>query len=265
MIALISTDFDGTLHADHEDPPVPADLQAHLARLQAAGGRWVINTGRDLSGLLEGLARARLSVAPDYVVTVEREIFVRKGAAYTSLEGWNDRSRAAHRALFERIRPDLPGLHAWIGAHRQATVYQDAYSPFCVIAQDNAEMDAIQLFLEEYCARAGGLAAVRNDIYCRFSHIDFNKGTALGEIARQLGLAPAQVLAAGDHYNDLPMLSLRHAGCLVAPSNAIAQVKEAVLAQGGYVSHQPWGHGVARGLEHYLGPGGEFAGAPRRP
>jgi hypothetical protein len=39
----------------------------------------------------------------------------------------------------------------------------------------------------------------------------------------------------------------------VAPDNAIAEVKTVVRGQGGYVSHQPWGHGVARGLEHFLG------------
>jgi hypothetical protein len=29
-------------------------------------------------------------------------------------------------------------------------------------------------------------------------------------------------------------------------------VKETVRRQNGYISHQPWGHGVARGLEFYL-------------
>jgi hypothetical protein len=32
-IKLISTDFDGTLHAEHEDPPVPHDLQELIASL----------------------------------------------------------------------------------------------------------------------------------------------------------------------------------------------------------------------------------------
>ena len=59
-IGLISTDFDGTLHADHEDPPVPADLQAILASLQAQGARWVINTGRDLAGLLSTMGKGIL-------------------------------------------------------------------------------------------------------------------------------------------------------------------------------------------------------------
>lgn len=252
MIKLISTDFDGTLHAEHEDPPVPLDLQALLADLQSQGARWAINTGRDLAGLLEALARARLRIAPDYIVTVEREIYRHQGSEYLDLEGWNDRCRQVHRELFERIRPDLPRLRAWVNQRNRAMVYEDAYSPFCIIAQNNAEMDAIQRFLEDYCREVGDLAPVRNDVYCRFSHVAFNKGTAMAEIAGRLGLCPAQVLAAGDHYNDLPMLSAQFAGCLVAPDNAIPVVKEVVSRQGGYVSHQPCGHGVARGLEFYL-------------
>ena len=39
---------------------------------------------------------------------------------------------------------------------------------------------------------------------------------------------------------------------LVAPANAVPQVKAQVVAQEGYVSHQPFGHGVARGIELVL-------------
>ena len=81
-IKLISTDFDGTLHADHEDPPVPLDLQQMIAALQARGAKWVINTGRDLSSLLETLGRARLRIKPDFLVVVEREIYCHREAQY---------------------------------------------------------------------------------------------------------------------------------------------------------------------------------------
>ena len=251
-IKLISTDFDGTLHAEHEDPPVPLDLQALLGLLQNGGAHWVINTGRDLAGLLEAVARARLRVAPDFVVVVEREIYRREPAHYVDLGDWNQRCRNLHRELFERLRPELPRLTTWINEHHHAMVYEDAFSPFCVIAQSNSEMDAIQGYLEDYCQEVPHLAVMRNDVYARFNHADFNKGTALREIARHLGVSPAQTLAAGDHWNDLSMLSREVAHCLVAPDNAIPLVKEAVLRQDGYVSHQPCGHGVARGIEFYL-------------
>lgn len=251
-IRLISTDFDGTLHADHEEPPVPPDLQEYIADLQRRGARWVINTGRDLFGLLEAVARARLRVKPDFVVVVEREIYRHQDTQYVDVEDWNQRCRRVHADLFVRVRQDLGRLTDWINQRHPAMVYEDPYSPFCVIAGNNVDMDAIQVFLETYCHEVPGLAVMRNDVYARFNHADFNKGTALAEIARRLGVKPEETLAAGDHWNDLSMLSREVAHCLVAPDNAIARVKETVLQQGGYVSHQPWGHGVARGLEHYL-------------
>ena len=106
--------------------------------------------------------------------------------------------------------------------------------------------------LAHYLHDVPDLTVVRNDVYARFSHAKYNKGTALAEIARQLGIDREHVFAAGDHLNDLPMLSAQFARCLVAPDNAVPQVKALVRGQKGYVSHQPWGHGVARGLEFYL-------------
>jgi len=93
---------------------------------------------------------------------------------------------------------------------------------------------------------------VRKEVYARFSHRAYSKGTALSEITRQVGCTADDVLAAGDHLNDLPMLSCEHARWLVAPANAVDSVKEAVRRQKGFVSDEPHGYGVARGLEFFL-------------
>src|SRR5579862_9528622 len=90
VIKLISTDFDGTLFSEFEAPPVPEELQALIGRLQGEGAKWVINTGRDMPGLMESLARAQLAVQPDYLVLVEREIHFLDGDRYVSLAEWND-------------------------------------------------------------------------------------------------------------------------------------------------------------------------------
>src|ERR1700722_20129908 len=74
-IKLISTDFDGTLFAEFENPPVPLALQRIIGQLQDHGARWVINTGRDLSSLMESLGRAHLAIKPDFLVVVEREVY----------------------------------------------------------------------------------------------------------------------------------------------------------------------------------------------
>jgi HAD superfamily hydrolase (TIGR01484 family) len=250
-IKLLSTDFDGTLYGA-EHPPVPERLQRLIARLQAHGAKWIINTGRDLSSLMETLGRAHLSVKPDYLVLVEREIYCHKDSQYVELSDWNLRCSELHSALFARVRQDLPRLIDWIQKRFTASIYEDAFSPFCLIAEKSGDADAVHRYLELYCSEVPSLSVVRNDIYIRFSHEAFNKGAALCELSRRLGVAPEEVLAAGDHLNDLPMLSTRCARWLVAPGNAIDDVKELVRQQNGFVSELLCGHGVAEGVVECL-------------
>src|SRR5262249_30199138 len=119
-IRLISTDFDGTLFAEFENPPIPAELQEIIARLQADGAKWVINTGREMASLMETLARAGSSVEPDYLVLVEREIHLHRESQYVGLEEWNLRCGQEHAKLFSRVRADLPELINWINARFHA-------------------------------------------------------------------------------------------------------------------------------------------------
>lgn len=249
---LLSTDFDGTFYAEFQQPPVPPELEDLVDQLQRRGVLWVVNTGRDLSGLLEALARGGLRVRPDYAVVVEREIYRREDGRYVGLEPWNQRCRRDQAALFDRVRPDVPALMDWVNARFAATVYEDAFSPFCLIAGSHGDADAIVAHLNEYCRRVPDLAVVRNDVYVRFSHAAYSKGTALAEIARRTGVAPERIVAAGDHYNDLPMLSRRHARWLLAPANAAPAVKERVRAEGGFVSEEAVGHGLIQGIKRVL-------------
>lgn len=251
-IQLISTDFDGTLHSGFEDPPIPVDVERVIGRLQKRGAKWVINTGRDLTSLMEELARAELGIRPDFVVVVEREIYERADSEFVSVDEWNGRCTREHAELFRQVLPKMPEIRQWIGERYRAMVYEDSYSPFCLIAENVGDAEAIHEYLSVYCERIENLTVMRNDVYARFSHVAFNKGTALAEIARRLGIAREHVFAAGDHLNDLPMLSNEYARWLVAPVNAIPVVKEQVRRQNGYVSHQSHGYGVARGLEYFL-------------
>ena len=252
-IRLISTDFDGTVFAEFEDPPVPHALQELIARLQAQGVKWIINTGRDLSSLMEALGRSRLRVKPDYLVLVEREIYLHDAGDYVELAPWNQACSRAHAELFCRVRADLPRLTSWVHKRFKATLYEDSYSPFCFIAEKNEDADQIHAYLNDYCATVPYLTVMRNDVYARFSHVAYNKGSALSEIARRLGVETRHVFAAGDHLNDLPMLSRAHAHCLTAPQNAIPIVKETVRREQGYLSRRSHGHGILEGLEYYLG------------
>jgi HAD superfamily hydrolase (TIGR01484 family) len=254
-IKLISTDFDGTLFAEFENPPIPVVLQELLAHLQARGVKWVINTGRDMASLMESLGRAAVPIKPDYLVLVEREIHFHQDLQYLALEEWNTACTRTHAELFARIRGDLPRLVHWISARFQATLYEDAYSPLCLIAASNGDMNAIHNYLETYCGSVPGLSVVRNDVYARFSHVAYSKGSALAEITRRLGLDRSQVFAVGDHLNDLSMLSRQYAGYIAAPANAIPEVREAVQRAGGYLSLFSHGEGVADAIKFMLRTG----------
>lgn len=249
---LIATDFDGTLFAEFEDPPVPPAFEEAIAALQARGARWVINTGRDLSSLLEALARARLRVQPDYLVLVERELYRHDGVRYVPIEDWNRRCAETHAALFARVLADVPRLTAWVNARFNAMVYADAWSPFCLVASRPEDAEAICRHLEAYCREVPGLTVVRNDVYARFSHADFSKGTALVELTRRAGLTADSVFAAGDHLNDLPMLRRAVARWLVCPANAVPEVRAQVRREGGEVSTRRHGHAVAAALRRFL-------------
>lgn len=251
-LKLISTDFDGTIFAEFENPPISLRFQQLIADLQSRGAKWVINTGRDMSGLMEALGRARIPIQPDFLVLVEREIHVHDGVRYAGLDPWNSECARAHREIFARVRADLPRLTEWVNARYRATVYEDPYSPFCLIAGNLGDAEAINAFLESYARTIPNLTVVRNDVYTRFSHAAYNKGTALAELSRRLGIDASAVFAAGDHLNDIPMLSRSCANFLATPSNAIPPVKTLVRDQGGHVSPRPSGEGVAEALELIL-------------
>lgn len=256
QIRLLSTDFDGTLHSDHEDPPIAVPVQDLIAKLQSQGVKWAINTGRDLPSLMEALGRARLCILPDYLVTIEREIYFLQrdgeGYDYVPHELWNHECTRLHDQLFAHVRKDLQPLHNWVHQNFTATIYEDPWSPFCLLARNSRDTDQIHQFLEEYARTVPDLAVVRNDVYVRFCHARYNKGSALKEIRGLLGIEVKEVLAAGDHWNDLPMLDRHHAHWLVAPSNAIPEVQRQVLRFEGYLSALPCGRGVAEGIEHCM-------------
>jgi hypothetical protein len=107
-IKLISTDFDGTLFSEFEHPPIPRGLLQLLAELQAGGAKWVINTGREMSSLMETLARAAITLEPDYLVLVEREIHLHQQSQYVGLDEWNAACTRVHADLFAKVQPNLP-------------------------------------------------------------------------------------------------------------------------------------------------------------
>jgi len=123
--------------------------------LQRQGAKWVINTGRDLSSVMEGMARARLSIKPDFLVVVERT------STFTKAPGTRP-ARIGTTAADRRMKHCSRGTRGCspagglVSKRFRAALYEDAFSPFCLIAENNEDADAIQQYLDEYC---GGVPA----------------------------------------------------------------------------------------------------------
>lgn len=247
-IQLVCTDFDGTIHTDLESPPVAAEFQQAIAELQARGVRWVINTGRGLDDLLRELQRSRLTVQPDYLVVVEREIYRRQGDGFAAHTAWNDRCTRVHKELFTRLRPELPAWFEWVNDNFVAEVYEDPWSPFCLVAANTENAAEIVEHVSMRCRAWPEVTVVANHVYARLSHVEYHKGSALREVATLCGADPEGTFIAGDHWNDLPMLQRGLGRWLVAPENAMPEVKAAVLGAGGWVIPARAGRAVAAGL-----------------
>jgi hydroxymethylpyrimidine pyrophosphatase-like HAD family hydrolase len=112
-------------------------------------------------------------------------------------------------------------------------------------------MDEVCAFLERERVRVPGFNFMRNTIYLRFCHEAYSKGTALGELARLTGIPREEIFAAGDHYNDLPMLDGRFAQWVACPANACEAVKRAVREAGGYVARGQASHGIVEALREF--------------
>lgn len=82
--------------------------------------------------------------------------------------------------------------------------------------------------------------------YLEITSCACSKKTALEEIAKYYQLHPSEILAFGDHYNDLEML--KAAGCGIAMGNAPQPVKNEV----DYITTSNNENGVSKALTTYL-------------
>jgi hypothetical protein len=253
MIRLLSTDFDGTLVSHNSDPAVSPELFTALLEMRAAGVQWAINTGRTLWHAEEGLRKEfRFPIEPDYLLVEERDIYRRtRNANWEPLGDWNSRAARDTDEMFglgEAMFAEVLRFQECIDG---AQAIYDRGRFIGSVTKTNAEMDRLCAFLDQIRQRLPLFNYQRNTIYVRFCHHAYSKGTALAELARHLDLQPSQIFAAGDHFNDLPMLDGKFAAHVACPGNSCDEVKQLVRTAGGYIAHGEASAGVVEALRHF--------------
>jgi Cof subfamily protein (haloacid dehalogenase superfamily) len=182
-----------------------------MARLSRAGGRRIIfhrpldaRHGRALIDYCRG--RYLLNFYVDDVLY---------GEANPRLAGMMDLYSKQTGAHYEPV-PDLGFL-----ADREPTK--------ALIVTTPAERERLY---GEWTERWGGEVNIvkTNPEYLEFLHRDANKGVALVELARALGLARGETMAMGDGDNDAPMLAAAGLGIAVANASALAKKSAAEVS-----------------------------------
>jgi HAD superfamily hydrolase (TIGR01484 family) len=252
--AILSFDFDGTLHHPSELPPVPLAFFQLIRQLREEQGVvWGINTGRSLPQMVEGFTESSFPFLPDWIVAREREIyFPDPHGDWLPETSWNLRCEQEIHALFTRSGNLLARLRHEVEQHTGARWIELDGEPAGIIAQTDDEMEWIVAHIGPIASSEPDFAWQQNSIYLRFGHRDFQKGSSLSHLAAHYQLPISRRFAIGDSYNDLEMLDPSHTGMTACPANAIAAVREKILATGGFLAPASHGHGAVAALQHYF-------------
>lgn len=251
---LLSFDFDGTLHYPGDEPAVSRAFFAQLIRIRRDyRAAWGINTGRSLEHLLEGLEENRFPIDPDFIVAREREIyFANLDGSWSQDAAWNARCEREISTLFQKCAPLLAEIRALIEERTGAQWIEMPGEPAGLIARTDEEMDWIVGEILARVPQGSALGWQRSTIYLRFGDRDFQKGSALAQIARSWQIPRERVFAIGDSHNDLEMLTLDVAAMIASPRNAVRDIQEHVRHQGGFACTQAHSNGVAEALAHFF-------------
>lgn len=247
---LCAFDFDGTLvNPDAATPVDPRFYEMIRSLRDSHRVMWGINTGRSLMHTVEGLVQARFPFLPDFLIVREREIYTpNEFARWVADTSWNKPCDKAHTKLFRKHRRLLKKIRKWVESETAAVWGVQQGEPDGIVASTGSEMDDILTYIDSHIEKIPALSYQRNGIYLRFSHADYHKGTAMREIARQLGFGPERTFAIGDSHNDLDMLDHSMAAHIACPANACEDVREHVADLGGYVAQSSASQGTIEAL-----------------
>jgi Cof subfamily protein (haloacid dehalogenase superfamily) len=262
---LLALDIDGTIVAN--DLAVRPEVAAAIAAAQTRGARVTLATGRMYGSTLPYAKQLGIR---DPLICYQggmiRDPQTREIYEHTTMPG--DLAAEAvellcqagifviayvdERMCVARRTPELETYLRWHPEEIEVVVAPDlaahsvANPPTKLLFTAPAEV--VEREMLRLAAHFGGrLAVIRSHaIFGELTAPGISKGSALKTLAARLGIPREQVMAIGDHENDLPMIAW--AGLGLAMGNAIPAVRDAADAIIPSVEEA----GVAWAIERYL-------------
>ena len=208
---ILFFDLDGTLMFDHAIPPACADA---LHRVQKAGHKLILNTGRSIG------------IIPPVVTETIRWDGMICGGTYIVLNG-----ELLHRQILGRdsLLAIWDYCHEYgIRTHLEAEgglLVIDESQPDTITRQDIEENSeglrvtkatVFRVIPEEEFPTFPGMTIIGMPKYLEVIADGWDKSTGMAIIGRQLGVDREDMIAFGDSPNDLPMLQYAGTGVLMA-------------------------------------------------
>ncbi|MES2476319.1 MAG: HAD-IIB family hydrolase [Verrucomicrobiota bacterium] len=252
--AILSFDFDGTLHHPAENPPIPPEFFELIEQLRAEHRVvWGINTGRSMAQMVEGFIESRFPFLPDWVIAREHELFhPNPFGRWLPDASWNKRCAKELHQLFKHSHKLLAHLRHEIEHHTGAQWIELEGEPAGIISQTEEEMEWIVDHISPIAAAEPNFSWQRNSIYLRFGHREIQKGSSLAHVAGLYQLPVDRRFAIGDSHNDLEMLDPANTGMTACPANSVDDIKRKVLATGGLLTRSSHAYGAIEALHHYF-------------
>lgn len=254
-VRLIATDLDGTLLGYHPQFGIYSVFRDTLDDIRRANrAHWAICTGRGLRSFSRVFRPLlHFGVVPDFVIVHHAYIFSSSSMGYVPHWLWNLKVmelQIRHRFILRRAIPRLRRLVARTFPFVRVTRSGGTSITFRFETADMALVAANLLRRHVGPLRYLQVFHYRDEVDLR--PVPFTKGLALSELARHLGVTPAETLAVGDGHNDISMMSPDVAAYTGCPANAQPEVIEFVSHGGGHIASQKALAGVLECIEAHL-------------
>ncbi|MFD1953403.1 Cof-type HAD-IIB family hydrolase [Paenibacillus thailandensis] len=256
---LIALDVDGTLLTD--DHRLTADTKDAVREAAAGGTEIVLCTGRGPSGALPVMEELGLSgtlIVHNGAATIDSvrrtvlheyaidPLYLEPYLIYSRNNGIHFDFNTAFEMMVEGMTPEAEEMYSRFYAQPKllapGSPVPEGLLKFTVFGSKE-EMDRVEA---DWRGWTPHLQSIRSgDFFIDVQHAEASKGAALKQLARARGIDRTRVLAIGNYYNDIDMLTF--AGLGLAMGNSPERVKEAADAVIGSNEED----GVAAALRQY--------------
>lgn len=260
---MVATDLDGTLLGGTTGRyGFRSQAVEALGTMAAQGGIVALVTGREHDFIEQLLEREGVRPGtmgwPRLLIAEERFIYHLRGDRFEPDEAWNRKARTDEASHFEEIRDGVADLLKGPLARvdptsRRVEREKEEGRGFVEVLFDGAAAARRgENVLRDWLTQTGlPYRVVRNVAGVTIRHKDLSKGAVLARVADELGVARKEVLAIGDSCNDMSMLDGKLGFTSACPANAEPEVRDTVMAAGGYVALGEYGDGVAEAIAYH--------------